>query len=85
MAGAGDPYANRLNIGVTLDKSSNSGPAFLCEDITAALTAAMTIIAPQLLAVDALEGVELEAICGIINDPSSIINNLKDTAKVSRR
>ncbi|RDL32656.1 Uncharacterized protein BP5553_09112 [Venustampulla echinocandica] len=82
MAGAGDPYANRLNIGVTLDAS---GHGFLCEEITAALTAAVVLLAPELLGVDALEGVELEAVCGIIHDPSSIIDNLKEPLKVSRR
>jgi hypothetical protein len=82
MAGAGDPYANRLNIGVTLD---TSGDGFLCEEITAALTAAVALLAPELLEADALEGVELEAICGIIDNPSSIIDNLKETTKVSRR
>ena len=82
MAGAGDPYANRLNIGVTLDAS---GDGFLCEEITAALTAAVVLLAPELLEVDALEGVELEAICGIIDDPSSIVDNLKESSKASRR
>jgi hypothetical protein len=81
MAGAGDPYANRLNIGITLDKE---GDGFLCEDITAALTAATVLLAPELLEADALEGVELETICGIIKDPSSIVENLKDT-KASHR
>jgi hypothetical protein len=82
MAGAGDPYANRLNIGLTLDKE---GDGFLCEEVTAALTAATVLLAPELLEADALEGVELEAICGIIKDPSSIVDNLKETSKVSRR
>ncbi|KAI3327059.1 hypothetical protein HD806DRAFT_531649 [Xylariaceae sp. AK1471] len=71
MAGAGDPYANRLNIGVTLDAT---GDGFLCEEITAALTAAVVLLAPELLEADALEGVELEAICGIIDDPSSVFD-----------
>ncbi|KAH8645958.1 hypothetical protein BGZ60DRAFT_554916 [Tricladium varicosporioides] len=82
MAGAGNPYANRLNIGVTLDAS---GDGFLCEEITAALTAAVVVLAPELLEIDSLEGVELEAICGMIKDPSSIIENLKGSSKVSRR
>ncbi|KAH6675112.1 hypothetical protein B0J14DRAFT_637790 [Halenospora varia] len=82
MAGAEDPYANHLNIGVTLDAS---GDGFLCEEITAALTAAVVLLAPELLEVDALEGVELEAICGVFKSPSSIINNLKESSKVSRQ
>lgn len=82
MARSGDPYANRLNIGLTLDKI---GDGFLCEEITAALTAAVVLLAPELLEVDTLEGVELEAICGIIDDPTSIVDNLKEASKVSRR
>lgn len=81
MAGAGDPYANRLNIGIILDKEEDG---FLCEEITEALTAAVVLLAPELLEAEALEGVELEAICGYIKDPSSIIENLKET-KMSRR
>ena len=82
MAGAGDPYANRLNIGITLDKS---GDSFLCEEITAALTAAVVVLAPELLEVDALEGVELEAICGIIDDPSSAFDSMAESSKLARR
>lgn len=74
MADGGDPYANRLNIGVTLDKIDDG---FLCEDITTALTAAVAILAPELLEIDVLEGVELEAICGIIDDPASVVDHLK--------
>lgn len=82
MAGAGDPYANHLNIGVTLDSTSDG---FSCEEIAEELTAAMVILAPELLEADALEGIELEAICGIIDNPESILDNLKSTAQVSRR
>lgn len=78
MAGSGNPYANRLNIGVTLDKTSDG---FLCEEITAVLTAAVAILAPELLEVDALEDVEFEAICGIIDDPLSALDGLQDAAK----
>ncbi|TGJ86907.1 hypothetical protein E0Z10_g1918 [Xylaria hypoxylon] len=80
MADGNNPYANRLNIAVTLDKVDDN---FLCEDITAALTAAVALLAPELLEIDALEGVELEAICGIIDDPASIIGNLQDTVRVA--
>jgi hypothetical protein len=73
MASAGDPYANHLNIGVALDKT---GDGFLCQEITAALTAAMAILAPELIGADAFEGVELEAVCGIIKDPSSIVDSV---------
>lgn len=66
MSDGKDPYANRLNIGVTLDKT---GDGFECEEIAAAITAAMVILAPELLEADAFEGVELEALCGIIQDP----------------
>jgi hypothetical protein len=70
MAGEEDAYENRLNIGVTLDEE---GDGFSCEEITAALTAATILLAPELLEVDVLEGVELEAICGIVEETSSII------------
>lgn len=82
MAGAGDPYKNRLNLGVTLDETSDG---FDCHEITAAVTAAMVALAPELLEADALEGVELEAICGFIDDPLSSIVNLTQTAKVPSR
>ncbi|OTA64293.1 hypothetical protein K449DRAFT_421652 [Hypoxylon sp. EC38] len=85
MAGAGSPYANHLNIGVTLDKDKSGVEGFLCEEITKALTAAVARLAPELLGLDVLEGFELEAICGIIDDPMSIIDNLQETVKVSRR
>ncbi|KAI0388673.1 hypothetical protein F5Y17DRAFT_470265 [Xylariaceae sp. FL0594] len=58
-----DPYGNRLNIGVTLDKIDDG---FSCEDVTAALTAAITVLVPELLEIDAIEGVELEAVCGVL-------------------
>lgn len=83
MAGAGDPYANRLNIGITLDNQEDLA-GFLCEEITAGLTAAAVIIAPDLIAADAFEGIELEAICGFIKDPSSIIENLQGTQTTRR-
>ena len=82
MAGPGSAYANHLNIGVALD---STGDGFSCEEIAAAITAAMVVLAPKLLQVDALEGVEIEAICGVVDNPASIIDNLKQTAKVSRR
>lgn len=40
MAGIGSPYANRLNIGVTLDTISDS---IMCEKFAAAVTAAMVV------------------------------------------
>lgn len=80
MAGEGDPYANRLNIGITLDEK---GDGFPCEEIAAGLTAAMILIAPELIGTDALEGVELEAICGVIKDPPSVVDNLKEVSQVS--
>lgn len=82
MAGAGDPYRNRLNFGVTLDKTHDG---FSCELLVEALTAANIILAPELLEADALEGVELMALCGIIEDPTSGIEHLAKTSKVGRR
>ncbi|KAJ8058842.1 hypothetical protein OCU04_011825 [Sclerotinia nivalis] len=81
MAGAGNPYANRLNIAISLDKE---GDDFPCEEITAALTAATVLLAPKLIGADAVEGIELEAICGAIKDPKSIIENLTGTNPTRR-
>ncbi|KAI1205459.1 uncharacterized protein F4807DRAFT_471133 [Annulohypoxylon truncatum] len=73
IAGTKDnPYAGHLNIGVTLDKT---GDRFVCAAIAGGLTALAAIIAPELLEEEALEGVELEALCGIVDDPLSAINN----------
>ncbi|KAI1879203.1 hypothetical protein JX265_002157 [Neoarthrinium moseri] len=74
MAGAGSPYANHLNIGVTLGATGNG---FLRKEIAATLTAAMVILAPGLLELKALDGYELEPICDMIDEPLSIMNNLK--------
>ncbi|KAK3935133.1 hypothetical protein QBC46DRAFT_423628 [Diplogelasinospora grovesii] len=82
MAGASSPYTNRLNIGVKLD---NTGDGFLCEEITDALTAAVALLGPELLEADALADVELEAICGFIEDPTSIFGSLHNTVKVAAR
>ena len=57
----------------------------LCEEITSALTAAVAILAPELVVVDLLEGVELGAICGLIADPTSIIDSLAAAQKVKAR
>lgn len=85
MAGGGNPYANHLNIGLTLDKTSGDG--FTCEEITAALTAAAMLLAPELVGAEALEGIEIESICGIIEDPSSALDHLTGTgpSMLSRR
>ncbi|GAW15610.1 hypothetical protein ANO14919_050260 [Xylariales sp. No.14919] len=48
---------------------------FPCEAAAGAITATMRILAPELTGADAFEGVELEAICGIIDDPTSVIGN----------
>jgi hypothetical protein len=82
MAGDGSPYANCLNIGISLDKT---GDGFPCEEITAAITAAVVLLAPELLEVDALEGVELQALCGLASDPSSAIKSLTGPKMVNRR
>lgn len=82
MAGSGDPYANRLNIGVTLDTSKNG---FNCYELAEELTANMILIAPELIEEDALEGFELEALCGIFDNITSIINSLGAVAHVPRR
>ncbi|OIW25783.1 hypothetical protein CONLIGDRAFT_717468 [Coniochaeta ligniaria NRRL 30616] len=82
MAGPGNPYANRLNIGVQLE---HTGDSFLCEEITAALTAFVVLLAPELLGPDVMADVELEAICGFIEDPMSIIGSLTDTVKIAPR
>ncbi|KAF3021007.1 hypothetical protein E8E14_010700 [Neopestalotiopsis sp. 37M] len=81
MSDGKDPYANHLNIGVTLDETAGEG--FMCEEVAAAITAAMAILAPELLSADALEGVELEALCGLIDDPLSAIPDLQNTVKVA--
>lgn len=65
------PHANRLNIGVTLDETAGDG--FMCEEFTAAITSAIAIPAPELIGIDVLEGVELEAVCSLIVDPVSAI------------
>lgn len=74
MAGDESPYANHLNIGVTLDSSGSDD--FLCEETAAGFIAIMAILAPELLGADAIEGEELEAICGAIEDPMSAIRDL---------
>ena len=79
MAGAADPYANHLNIGITLEATSDGFP---CEELAEALTAAMVINAPELIGADAFEGVELEAICGSVKDPWGAISGFTDTLKV---
>ncbi|KAI0880238.1 uncharacterized protein GGS22DRAFT_193446 [Annulohypoxylon maeteangense] len=66
-----DPYAGHLNIGVTLDKTDNG---FDCAAIAGGLTALTALIAPELLEADALEGVELESLCGIVEDPLSALD-----------
>ncbi|KAI0120928.1 hypothetical protein BJ170DRAFT_715060 [Xylariales sp. AK1849] len=72
MASGSDPYANRLNIGIQLEAT---GDGFLCDEAVGALTAAITILAPEMLEADALEGVELEAICGVLNDPQGALTS----------
>ncbi|KAI0859732.1 hypothetical protein F4860DRAFT_525747 [Xylaria cubensis] len=74
MAGDGGPYTNHLNIGVTLDKIDDGFP---CEEVAEAITAALAVLAPELLGADAFEGVELEAICGVLEDPASIVGHLR--------
>ncbi|KAI0470526.1 hypothetical protein GGR56DRAFT_678416 [Xylariaceae sp. FL0804] len=65
-----EPYQGHLTIGVTLDATSDG---FDCEAIAGTLTAFVAVLAPELLEVDALEGIELEALCGIVDDPTSIL------------
>ncbi|KAK9776466.1 putative Class V protein [Seiridium cardinale] len=72
MANGADPYGNRLNIGVQLE---TIGDGFLCEEAVGALTAVVAVLAPELLEADALEGVELEAICGILKDPQGALTS----------
>lgn len=66
-----DPYANHLNIGITLDKS---GDGFDCELIVGGLLAFTEVIAPKLLEEEALAGIELESICGQIDNTKSAFN-----------
>lgn len=40
------------------------------------ITAALVILVPELIEADAFEGIELEAICSVVNDPTSILGNL---------
>ena len=82
MSNGTDSYHSRLNIGVELEKTDNG---FLCELIMEGLTAAVSIIAPELLPADALEGVELEALCGIINDPIGALHNLTKGIRLGQR
>lgn len=79
-----DPYAGHLNIGVTLDKTDDG---FDCTVIAGGLTALAAIIAPGLLEADLFEGVELEALCGLIDDPLSALNNslTGDRVRISHR
>lgn len=79
MGDAVNPYRNRLEIAVTLEKTLDG---FDCQALVEGLTAAMVVLAPQLLEADALEGVELEAICGIIDDPQSAITNYLGSAEI---
>ncbi|KAB5566355.1 hypothetical protein GE09DRAFT_1055919 [Coniochaeta sp. 2T2.1] len=65
-----------------LEKTAGDG--FLCELITEALTAAVLFLAPELLAPDVLADVDLQAICGWVADPASIIGSLTETVHVSR-
>jgi hypothetical protein len=82
MGNASDPYAYHLNLQVDLGQL---GENLLCEEITAALTAAVAILAPELLEADILADVELEAFCGFIRDPTSIIGNLTNLVKIPPR
>ncbi|KAK9776082.1 putative Class V protein [Seiridium cardinale] len=75
MADAKDPYANHLNIGVLLEKTEASD-GFDCEAMVGLLTTAAVVLAPELLPADALEGVEMESICGIINDAQDAFKTL---------
>jgi hypothetical protein len=77
-----NPYGQFLSIGLTLDSTSDG---FNCEEVVEAITAAMVILAPELVEADALEGVELTALCGIIDNPQSAISNfLAPSAKMAR-
>ncbi|KAK9412876.1 putative Class V protein [Seiridium unicorne] len=75
MADGKDPYANHLNIGVLLEKTEASD-GFDCEAMVGLLTSAAVVLAPELLPADALEGVEMESICGIINDAQDAFKTL---------
>lgn len=79
-----DPYANHLTVNVVQDHSSDG---FDCQEIAAGLTAAMALLAPELLEEDALEGIELEALCGVLEDPGSALSGLTPGSKrvVSRK
>lgn len=54
-------------------------------NIVKALTAATIALAPELLEVDALEGMDLDALCGIIDNPTSVIDQSTKTSKVGHR
>ncbi|KAM0811706.1 hypothetical protein AB5N19_12062 [Seiridium cardinale] len=70
-----NPYANHLNIGVLLEKTEASD-GFDCEAMVGLLTTAAVVLAPELLPADALKGVEMESICGIINDAQDAFKTL---------
>ncbi|KAI0196348.1 hypothetical protein F4808DRAFT_452731 [Astrocystis sublimbata] len=74
MAGDGDPYANRLNIGVVLDEVEDGFP---CKEVAEAITAGLVLLAPELIGEEAFEEMELEALCGVLDDPASITDAFK--------
>ena len=84
VADTGDgPCSNHITISVALDKT---GDGFDCEAIVEGLTVLTAALAPELLELEALEGVELESICGQFEEASSAIASMtSEKVKVNRR
>ncbi|KAI0480399.1 hypothetical protein GGR56DRAFT_626001 [Xylariaceae sp. FL0804] len=74
MAGTDDPYANYLNLGLTLDPEPDS--SFDCESVVEALTAFAEIFFPELLEIERPAELVLEALCGAEIDLTSAADSL---------
>ncbi|KAI1078530.1 hypothetical protein F5B20DRAFT_582157 [Whalleya microplaca] len=72
---ADNAYGNRLNIGVDIEQQ-DAGAGFDCEAIVELLTTAAIALAPELIPVDVLEGVEVESVCGVIDNIESVVGSL---------
>lgn len=62
-----------MNLGVQT-KTDSGG--FSCEEAAALIEAVTVVIAPELLKADALEGVELASVCGVVDDIQNAISSV---------
>lgn len=62
-----------MNIGVQI-KTDSGG--FSCEDAAALIEALTLALAPELLEADALEGIELASICGVVDDAQAAMSSV---------